>query len=179
MEPVARPTFIAVARIARTRGNRGEVLVTLCTDFPARFMQLREVWLEFADGRRVRHVIECAALRGGRPALKFEGIDSISSAEELVGAWVEIEAGQAASLPEGTYYDHDLIGCALINPKGEEIGKVVDVLRIADNSQLVAQGPGGEFYVPIVADICVEIRIAEKQIVVDLPEGLAALNLAR
>ena len=58
MDPDTQPSFIAIARIARTRGNRGEVLADLYTDFPDRFNALEEVWLEFADGRRVRVAVE-------------------------------------------------------------------------------------------------------------------------
>ena len=49
----------------------------------------------------------------GRIVLKFAGVDSISAAEPFAGCWVEIPADQAMPLPEGTYFDHDLIGCAV------------------------------------------------------------------
>ncbi len=45
MDPNTDIRFLAVARIARARGNRGEVLADLHTDYPDRFASLREVWL--------------------------------------------------------------------------------------------------------------------------------------
>jgi 16S rRNA processing protein RimM len=176
VEPNARPSHITIARIARTRGNRGEVLADLYTDFPNRFRQLSEVWLELADGGREHIALESSWEHGGRQVLKFAGIDSISSAERLVGAWVEIEAGQAVKLPEGTYFDHDLVGCAVRSISGKDLGVVREVLRIAGNNQLVVVGGGGEFMVPAVFGICKEISIEKKLILVDLPEGLIDLN---
>jgi 16S rRNA processing protein RimM len=108
--------------------------------------------------------------------LKFSGIDTITAAERLVGAWIEVEADQAVALPEGTYWDRDLIGCSLRSTGGEVLGTVTEVMRIAGNHQLVVRGTRGEFLVPAVGAICREISISRREIVVDLPEGLMDLN---
>ena len=176
MEPDAQPSFIAIARIARTRGNRGEVLADLYTDFPDRFNALEEVWLEFADGHKVRAVIEDTWEYKGRIVLKFAGIDDISSAEAYAGCWVQIPAEQAMKLPEGTYFDHDLIGCSVQDTRGNSLGVVKEVLRIAGNSQLVVKGPNCEYLVPAVDSICIRISVKEKQILIDPPEGLMDLS---
>lgn len=176
MNPTAGPTHIAIARIVRTRGNRGEVLAELHTDFPARFSLLHRVWVALPDGRRESLALEHCWEHQGRQVLKFGGFDSITDAEALVGAWVEVEADQAVALPEGAYWDRDLVGCSVRGAGGEPLGAVTEVLRIAGNHQLVVRGERGEFLVPVVAAICREISIARKEIVVDLPEGLMDLN---
>jgi 16S rRNA processing protein RimM len=112
----------------------------------------------------------------GRQVLKFCGVDTINAAEALTGAWIEIESDQAVDLPEGMYWDHDLIGCSLRSVHGEQLGVVTGVMRIAGNSQLVVQGERGEFLVPVVATICREISVSCREILVDLPEGLMDLN---
>lgn len=176
MEPVPSPAFVAIARIARTRGNRGELLADSHTDFPSRFDESGDVWLEFPDGRRDRFRLAGSWEHKGRMVLRFEGIETISEAEELVGAWVMIPGDQLMPLPEGAYYDHELVGCTVRDAGGKTMGVVADVLRFPGNSLLVVQGPGGEFLVPAAADICREVRPAEKVIIVDLPEGLIDLN---
>ncbi len=176
MGPDAQPSFIAIARIARTRGNRGEVVADLYTDFPDRFDALEEVWLEFGDGK-----MQCMALENsweykGRRILKFAGVDSISAAEVFAGCWVVIPADQAVQLPEGTYYDHDLIGCSVQDTHGNQLGVVSDILRIAGNSQLVVKSSAREYLIPAVEGICIRISVADKQILVDPPEGLMDLS---
>ena len=172
-------SFIAIARIARTRGNRGEVLADLHTDNPDRFDDLDEVWLEFDDGRRqtrTRKKLEDVWEHKGRKVLKFEGVDSINDAEVWAGCWVVIPADQAAELPEGTYFNHDLVGCAVSSTDGTLIGTVREVLDIADNSQLVVRGGGREYLIPAVKDICVEVSIPNKRIIIDPPQGLMELG---
>jgi len=175
--------FIAIAKIARARGNRGEVLADLHTDYPERFDGLEEVWLEFDDngrqGRasRVKKTIEDVWEHKGRTVLKFAGVDTIGDAEALAGCWVVVPRDQAVPLPEGTYFDHDLVGCEVEDVRGVRAGTVAEVLRIADNAQLVVRGQGGqEHLIPAVASICVKISVAEKKIVIDPPEGLMELR---
>ncbi len=176
MEPDAQPSFIAIARIARTRGNRGEVLADLYTDFPDRFNALEEVWLEFNDGQRQRMALEDSWEYRGRRVFKFAGVDSISSAEGYVGCWIVIPSDQAVQLPEGTYYDHDLIGCSVRDTRGNQLGVVNEILHIAGNCQLVIKNMNREYLIPAVAGICIRISIDEKQILVDPPEGLMDLD---
>jgi 16S rRNA processing protein RimM len=176
VEQAAQPSFIVIARIVRTRGNRGEVLADLYTDFPARFDFLEDVWLEWPDGSRERGQIGEAWEHKGRQVLKFRGIDSISSAERLVGAWLMVEIENAVPLPEGTYFDHDLVGCAVYDRDGEQLGVVREVLRISGNNQLVVTGKRGEFLLPAVEKICRDVCIEKKRIVVEPPEGLIDLN---
>jgi 16S rRNA processing protein RimM len=172
----AQHSFIAIARIARTRGNRGEVLADLYTDFPNRFNSLDEVWLEFPDGRKQCLAVEDTWVHKGRRVLKFEGIDTIGEAETLAGCWVVVPADQAVQLPEGTYFDHDLTGCRVEDLEGNLLGTVSGILRISGNNQLIVKDLSREFLVPVVEAICAEIDIAQKRIIIDAPEGLMDLD---
>lgn len=176
MEPGNRPDSFAIARIVRARGNRGEVLAELYTDFPDRFEGLKEVLVEFADGRRVTFALEGSREYRGMRVLKFAGVDTIDAAEELAGAWVRLEAGRRMPLPEGSYYDDDLVGCSVRDPAGTFLGVVADVLHYSGNDLLEVRGAGGDFLVPAVAEIVREVSIGCKEIVVCLPAGLVDLN---
>jgi 16S rRNA processing protein RimM len=170
------PPFIAIARIARTRGNRGEVLAELHTDFPDRFDGLDEVWVEPADGGPKRLALEDSWDYRGRRVLKFAGVDSISAAEEYVNCWVLIPGDRVRDLPEGTYYDHDLVGCRVEDLEGNPLGSVREILHIAGNTQLVVGLGEREFLIPAVGPLCVRISVEEKRIWVDPPEGLMDLG---
>lgn len=172
----AQSSFIAIARIARTRGNRGEVLADLYTDFPDRFDELKEVWLEFDDGHTQCVAVEDTWEHKGRRVLKLAGVHTIDSAEKYIGCWILIPIEQAVQLPDGTYYDHDLVGCSVQDTHGNQLGVVSDILRIAGNNQLVVKCLDREFLIPAVEDICVRISIEEKRILIDPPEGLMDLS---
>ena len=168
--------YPVVARVIRTRGNRGEVLAESYSDFPERFSKLRNVWLEFGDQHRERMLVEAAWEHKGWRVLKFAGIDSISEAERLVGAWVLVEPAEAVSPPAGTFFDHDLVGCRVLDSGGAELGVVSGIHKFQGNPLLVVEGPQGEILIPAVKAICREVSVARKVIVVELPEGLMDLN---
>jgi len=174
--PEEPSSFITIALIVRTRGNKGEVLADSLTDFPDRFDMLAEVWLEFENSRLQKITLDSTWEHKGRRILKFAGFDTISSAETLIGCLVQIPEEQAVQLPEGTYFDHDLIGCSVEDSHGMHLGVVEDILRISGNNQLVVKDLDKEFLIPAVETICTRISIKKKQIIVDPPEGLMDLD---
>src|SRR5206468_3069923 len=74
------PEWIAVGRLRRTRGNRGEFLAEIYSNKAGRAGELRQVILEAGTERR-EVTIEKVWYHDGVPVLKFAGIDSISAAE--------------------------------------------------------------------------------------------------
>ena len=77
--------WVAIGRLRRARGIRGELLGELDSSEPGREDRLREVALETGGQRRVVRV-EQVWRHDGRPVFKFAGIDSMSDAEPWQGA---------------------------------------------------------------------------------------------
>ena len=101
-------------------------------------------------------------------------------AGRLVGLFVQIPLAERAPLPPGTYYVTDLTGCQVVEPGGRVLGRVRDVQGTGEatrgTSILVVDTPSGELLVPMAAEICREIDLEARKIVVVLPEGLGELN---
>lgn len=167
--------LISIARINRPQGLRGEVIAELLTDFPERFAKLGSVWAVTPEGKVERVTIERAWPHKGRVVLKIAGYDDISQAETLRGVRVAITNEQLAPLPPDTYYDFDLVDCAVVEKSGEVVGSVIGVERHGAAPLLKVRGATREHLVPLVLSICVEIDIARKRIVIAPPEGLLEL----
>lgn len=169
--------FVTLARIVRSRGNRGEVLATDLTDREDCFSPSSRLFLESSQGERREATLEEAWRQRDRWVLKFEGIDSISAAEELRDWKVRISGEELGPPPEGEHYLADLIGCRVLEAKtGREIGIVDEVLEPGGSLLLQLTGAGGEILVPFVDEICREISEEKREIRVSLPEGLEELN---
>ena len=97
--------------------------------------------------------------RGGQAIFHFEGSDSISDAEKLVGLEVQIPFADRMQLPSGSYYVTDLIGCEVCEKQGGAIGRVSDLQftgeGVGGTPILVVDSPQGELLVPLAQDICV------------------------
>lgn len=168
--------LIAVARIARPQGIRGEVIADLLTDFPDRFATLDEVRLAKPDGTVELAHLEKPRLHQGRIILKFKGYDSRNAAETLRDVRVLVTRAQLVVLPKDTYYDFDLIDCVVVTTAGQPVGKVTQVHNYGAAPLLAVQGENAkEILIPLVSSICLDVDVAQKRIVVEPPEGLLDL----
>ena len=172
----AADDLIVVARVARTRGLRGEVVADLYTDFPGRFEDLANVIAIAPDGSRRSLQIEEHWFHGNRIVFKFAGYDSIDEAKELPGLQLAIPSSERIELPEDTFYEWELAGCSVEALDGKVIGQVREVMRTGGVEILVVAGDEGrEFLIPMAHDICVEIDVEQKIVRIDPPEGLLEL----
>ena len=166
--------LLLIGTIARAHGNKGQVIVNPESDFlEERFRE--GATLLVGDGLLPRRV-RSARIQQGRPIIALEGVDSIDAAEALAGAELKMPVDELGSLPEGTYYRHDLVGCQVEDTEGRLIGEVTAVEGPMEASRLVIAAPHGEVLIPLVADICVDVKPAEKRIRVAAPDGLLELN---
>src|SRR5688572_1118783 len=121
--------LVAIAKIVKPRGLRGEVTADILTDFPDRFEGLDTVIARFADGGRKDLKIEDFWFQKDRVVLRFAGFDSIEAAEELRDVELCIPESDVARLDEGEYFDWQLEGCAVETIEGDRIGIVRSVMR--------------------------------------------------
>jgi len=168
--------LIVVARVARTRGLRGEVVADLYTDFPGRFENLESVIGVAPDGSRRSLQIEEHWFQGNRIIFRFAGYESIDTAKELAGFQVAIPASERVELPADHFYEWELAGCRVEALDGKLIGTVREVMHTGGVEILVVAGDEGqEYLIPMAHDICVEIDLEQKLVRVDPPEGLLDL----
>ncbi len=166
--------LLLVGRVARAHGNKGQVIVNPDTDFADDRFQVGRILIVGEPGTPRR--VTSARFQSGRPIIGLEGIDSMDAAERLAGAELKMRASDLGALPDGTYYRHDLVGCEVQDTDGRLIGLVTAVEGPMDRSRLVIDAPHGEVLIPLVPEICVEVRPADRKIRVQAPEGLIELN---
>ncbi len=173
-EDLSAAELVAVARVAKPRGVRGEVAADLLTDFPERFKGLEELIAVFPGGGRRRLKLEGHWLHGDRVVLKLEGYDTPEAAAALAGCELAVPESEAVELAEGEFYDWQLEGCRVETVEGRAVGAVSEVLHTGGEAPvLVIRDEGGrENLVPLAESICVEVDVAARLIRVDAPEGL-------
>jgi 16S rRNA processing protein RimM len=179
-----------VARILRPRGNKGEVLAELLTDFPERFSASKQIYLSNGGGEPRPAALQHFWIDRNHPGMgvfHLAGCSSISEAEKLRGLDVMLPFEERVALPVGQYFVTDLIGCAVFPvpldataEAPQTLGTVSDVFfpgeNLAGTPILQVQTPKGELLVPLAEDICTRIDVAARRIEVRLPEGLGELN---
>ena len=163
--------LVAVAKVIKPRGIKGEVASEMLTDFPGRFDGLENVTAVLPDGSRRELKIEEHWFQRDRLVLKFVGIDSIEDAEPLRDAGVCVNQAEIVELDEDEFFDWQLEGCEVETIEGKNIGKVTELLRTGGTEILVVKGHK-EYLIPFAESICTEVEVDKKRIVIDPADGL-------
>src|SRR6185295_3754471 len=90
----------------------------------------------------------------------------------LRGALLEVEASAVPPAPADEYYHFDLVGCRCEDRRAGELGEVVEVLEGGGGDLLRVVGDGRELLLPFVDAYLVEVDVAARRILWNLPEGL-------
>jgi len=166
---------VVIARIVKARGIRGEVAATVETDFPERFASLEEVTVRMPDDSRRLLKLEDHWFHKGQVILKFEGSDTMTAAQNLVGGRLVVAEADLEALAEGEFFEHQVIGSKAVTSDGRNLGHVTRLMRTGGTDLLVvADEDGRERLIPFADDIC-ELDLKGKRITVNPPEGLLEL----
>jgi 16S rRNA processing protein RimM len=162
---------LVIGRIGRPHGLRGDVSVEVRTDDPERrFVPGTAVATDPASAGPL--VIESRRWHSGVLLVRFEGVNDRNRAEDLRGTTLVIDS---ADIPPSDdpdeFYDHQLIGLAVVTPGGERVGEVSDVLHHGQDLLVVRRG-GAEVYVPFVKALVPVVDLDKGVLVVDGPAGL-------
>lgn len=171
--------FIAIARVVRPQGRKGEVLAEILTDFPSRFQDLQRAFLDDRGHPPQPVTVEHTWLHKGKVVLKLAGVGSIDDAESLRGRLVLVPAEEKIALSEGQYYLWELMGCRVVAQTGEvrePLGTVTDIERTGGVDLLHVSDGSREVLVPFATSICKLIDPKSRLIVIEPPEDLLDLN---
>ena len=133
-----RPEYIVVGTAVNAHGIRGEVKVNphgFDPEFIASFKTL------YIGGKPV--TVKAARVHKSTVLLTLPGVETMDDALALKGKEIAIRRADA-ELPEGEYFDEELVGCTVLdNATGETVGKVSRVLHYPAHKVYEVRGEAG------------------------------------
>ncbi len=147
---------------------RGFCHVESFTDPPGMLRDFRVWQLRSVRGERsAREVAEFRAL-GARFVARLAGVETREDAARLTGAGIEVERSALPDPGERQYYRVDLVGLAVRNVDGVELGRLDHFVETRANAVMVVIGER-EHWVPVTPRHLVKVDLAAGRIVVDWP----------
>lgn len=166
---------VTIGKIVKTRGLRGEVKVLPLSDVPERFARLDAVEAAFPDGRVLSLEIEESREQNGAAYLSFAGYDSMDAAQMLVGCLLQVKQGMSPTLPDGVFYQYEILGAAVYTDSDEYLGQVTEILDTGGHDVYVVRHDEREYLLPATAEIVRQIDRDRRRIVVHPIAGLLDL----
>lgn len=168
--------LVSIGRISGTYGYKGTVKVIPLTDFPERFQDLQQVYINHAG--TVRPVIVESAVPQKQVVLvKISGVESKEDAQTFRGALLMVEEKDVYPLPEGVYYHFQLKGLDVYDSQHGYLGKLTDILETGANDVYLVKSPKhGEILIPAIRDVINSIDLEQGEMKVTLLPGLLDLE---
>ena len=169
------PRRLAVARLRRPHGLKGEVTIFPLTDDPETvFAPGRALWVLDLEGQVVGGplAIERSRAYHREWLVKFQGVESRDALEPWRGRFLGLPAEELAPPAEGEVYLHELEGFAVRLEDGTAVGLVSGVYELPGGVMLEVQGPRREFLLPFKREFVRDVDRAGRRLTVAPPAGL-------
>ena len=154
--------MVAVGKITRAHGVRGEVAVLVLSEVEDRFAPGAVLFLE--DGRAL--AVEGTRPDRGRLLVRFREVPDRERAQELVQRYLFVSEGDVPELPEGAYWPHQLEGCEVVTEAGRSLGVIREIIHTLANDVWIAVADGVETLVPALRDVVISVDIKAGRVVV-------------
>jgi 16S rRNA processing protein RimM len=157
---------LVAGKVTKAHGLRGEVTVLVLTEVESRFEPGSVLHLE--DGRTL--TVGSTRPDRGRLLVTFEGVADRNASEQLNGRYLFVPEEEAPSLPEGSFWPHQLVGCEVVTESGRALGAIREVVLGVANDIWVTGPPEDEVLVPALKDVVVSVDVAGRKVVLrDVP----------
>ena len=160
--------FIVIGRITSTHGVKGWVSIE---SYSSNKKDIFNYKLFLKNNKKFTTIdVSDYKLMPKKIILKIKNIDSIDTAETLLGYQIYTKSNQLNELDEDEYYWNKLIGCNVYTDENNLLlGKVTSIIRNISSDILVIKHKENkeEILIPFIKTYLQEVNLKEKIIKVD------------
>lgn len=151
---------------------KGEVLIKLDTDQPELYENISSFFIETQTGLAPYFVKKSGLHKSSLLRVAFEDITDENDADGLLKKKVFLPLDMLPKLTGNRFYYHEVIGYDVIDKIHGNIGEVTGVNDNASQALLEIDYKSTQVLLPVVDEIIKRVDRSEKQLHVQIPEGL-------
>ena len=156
-----------VGYVRRAHGIKGALVLRVFDEEAFRFVPGARI----ATDNDVHPEVEIRSVQNHKDGLlvSLEGVTDRTTAEGLRGMSL---LAPRRSLDPDEFWPEQLIGLAVVDPGGADLGVVSGLIAGGAQDRLVVATERGDREVPFVAALVTEVDVPGRKLVLDAPEGL-------
>ena len=159
--------MVIMGRVAAAHGIRGWVKIQTFTEHLDSLLDYRTWWIGHEHGPwREVEVGQCE-VHNKTLAAQLPDCPDRTAAEKLKGLLIAVPRSSLPQQAGDEYYWSDLIGLAVVNEAGVQLGTVANLLETGANDVLSVTDGSGEMLIPFVASTIKQVDLKNKTIRVD------------
>lgn len=159
--------MVIMGRVASAFGIRGWVKIQPFSEYVDSLLDYEVWYLGQEQGPWRETKVMQAEARDKTLAAQFPGCTDRNAAEKLKGMLIAVPRSSLPAQEEDEYYWTDLIGLAVVNGAGENLGVVGELLETGANDVLVVKGSGPDILIPFLNSVIGEVDMKARTIQVD------------
>ena len=158
--------LVAIGQIVKSFGVKGDVRVKSLSDVPGRFEGLREVTIETPSGKTIETVVSRVRKDLDSYVVGLEAFSTPEEAASFRGSLLKIPEDRVPALPDGQYYEFQLIGMSVKDEQGQPLGTLEDIMETGSHPVFVVRGSGREWLVPGRQAVIASMNVAQRIMIV-------------
>lgn len=164
------PVFVVIGKFRKPHGIRGEVRMTVLTDFP----ELIEVGSTIYAGHNYQeYTIKSIRWHGGDLLVALEELPDRTAVEIFRNILIHMKSEDMPEPPEGEFYTHQLVGLEVVTDQGEILGRIKEVIFTGANDVYLVEAQGGkELLLPAIEQVVLKIDLQARVMQVHIIPGL-------
>ncbi len=164
------PVFVLVGKLRKPHGIRGEVRMSVLTDFPELISSGKMVYV---GERHQSYTVSAIRWHGGDLLVSFKELPDRTAVEIFRNVMVYMKSEDMPELPEGEFYTHELIGLEVVTDQGTKLGKLKEVLITGANDVYLVESPEQkDLLLPAIDEVILDIDHDKGVIQVHILPGL-------
>ena len=175
---MTHPEHYFLGTIHRTHGVKGDVIISLDTDSPARYKSLKSIYVEVAGTLKEYDLKKISIKEKEKSAtIHLAGIEDMTTAEQYLKFDLYLPLSDLPKLKGNKFYFHEIINMVVVDSVLGELGPILNVYELPQQAV-------GEFtykdkliLFPIREEFINNVDRVEMKFYVTLPEGLVEIYL--
>ena len=156
------PVFLVVGKLRRPHGVNGEIIMDVETDFPERLRRGKTVYV---GEEHMPLKIKTIRPQNRAMLLSFAEYNDCDQVGVLRNYLVYVKAADLPRLPDGEYYNHQIINMRVVDEQGQVLGVLTDILETGANDVYVVTSPDGvELLFPAIEDVLLGVDLEKQEI---------------
>jgi 16S rRNA processing protein RimM len=172
--------FVFVGRVHSPQGLKGEIFISIFSGEAAWAEQWQQLFISGENENQPTREFPILWTREHRKqgrwgfVVSAEGVNSRGLSESLKGSKVYIPTALLTTQEGETPYLREVLGFQVIDQTRGAVGEVVGFSGNALQDILVVRSKQGDVEVPFVEPLLIKIEKSQRQLLMDIPQGLVA-----
>ena len=160
--------LFAIAKITRATGLKGDVSVRPLIRLFDEYVD-RDLFIGFDKNFAKDVKLPNVSGTNKKPRFHFEGLDSRDDAEAMIGQLLFASIHEKDPI---NLISPDLIGATVVTVSGEQIGELVDMMRLPAHDAYVISSNNKEVLIPVVPEFIYSVDVTASIVTISPVEGL-------